>query len=212
MTFALLPVKDPRAAKQRLRSMLGEKERERLSRALYENMMGVLRAARGLDGILVATSDRQVADHARGAGAVVLEEADQRGHSHSADAAARHAMTLGAARVLMVPIDVPLATPAEIEQLLAVRDADVVIVPSADGTGTNALLRTPPDVIASCFGPGSFRRHAGEAQAKGARFEVMRPPGLVFDIDTPEDVRDLLRRAPGSPIARLLSAQCRSAS
>jgi 2-phospho-L-lactate/phosphoenolpyruvate guanylyltransferase len=212
MTFALLPVKDPRTAKQRLREVLNAEQRERLARAMYEEMMRVVQAARGLDRILVATNDEWVACHARSAGAIVLQEADQRGHSHSADRAARHAMTLGATSVLMLPIDVPLAAPSEIEQLLMPPAAGVVIVPSEDGTGTNALLRTPPDVIESRFGPGSFELHLAEARRKGVPARVLRPPGLAFDIDTPEDANQLLARAPDSPIARLLRAQWKFAS
>ena len=69
----------------------------------------------------------------------------------------------------------------------------MIIVPSSDGTGTNALVRTPPDAIASCFGPGSFRAHLDQARQRGVPAKVLRPAGLLFDIDTPEDVDELLR-------------------
>jgi 2-phospho-L-lactate guanylyltransferase len=86
----------------------------------------------------------------------------------------------------------------------------VVIVPSSDGAGTNALLRTPPDIIESRFGPGSFEAHWSQAQARGVPVEVARPAGLMFDIDTPEDVAELLVRAPDCRAARFL--QCLSTS
>ncbi len=116
-------------------------------------------------------------------------------------------MELGATTVLLVPIDVPLVTTAEFESLAAAAKPGVIIVPSADGTGTNALVRTPPDVIESRFGKNSFRAHLEQARAKGITAEVMRPPGIVFDVDTPEDVAELLARAPDSATARLLRAQ-----
>ena len=80
----------------------------------------------------------------------------------------------------------------------------IVIVPSSDGAGTNALLRTPPDVIESRFGPGSFAAHLEQARTRGVPAEVARPGGLMFDIDTPEDVAELLARAPGNRVARFL--------
>jgi 2-phospho-L-lactate guanylyltransferase len=83
----------------------------------------------------------------------------------------------------------------------------VIIVPSADGTGTNALVRTPADVIESRFGKDSFRAHLDQARAKGVAADVMRPPGIVFDIDTPEDIATLLARAPHSRTAELLRQQ-----
>jgi 2-phospho-L-lactate guanylyltransferase len=203
MKVAILPVKARADAKQRLTGFLTAAQREVLARVMFEEMLEKLTAARGIDRVVVATSDEAVAAHARQSAVTVYEERDQRGHSHSADRAARRAMDEGARTVLLLPIDVPLATTAEIESLAEAARPGVIIVPSADGSGTNALVRTPPDVIESRFGKDSFRAHleqAGDAL-------VMRPPGIVFDIDTPEDVAELLRRAPDCRIARLLRAQ-----
>lgn len=213
MIFALLPVKAPENAKQRLSGFLTAAQREMLARTMYAEVLAAMLACRALDHIAVVTSDARVADHARRRGALVFEEQEQRGHSRSADSAARKAREMGATSVLLMPIDVPLVTPAEIEALAAAAPrAGLVIVPSADGTGTNALLRTPPDAIESRFGPGSFRAHMEQARTRGIAAEVMRPPGLVFDIDTPEDIAELLARAPDCRIAQFLKTTCTFAS
>jgi 2-phospho-L-lactate guanylyltransferase len=204
MIFALLPVKSPASAKQRLSGLLTPAQRERLARMMYEETLAKLCSARGLDRVVVVTSDEAVAAHARRAGALVFDEQEQFSHSHSADAAARRAMSLGALTVLLAPIDVPLLTAAEIEDFAAMARRGVVIVPSSDGAGTNALLRTPPDIIESRFGPGSFAAHLEQAQARGVPAEIARPAGLMFDIDTPEDVAELLVRAPDCRVARFL--------
>jgi 2-phospho-L-lactate/phosphoenolpyruvate guanylyltransferase len=208
--FALLPVKSPRNAKQRLNGLLSGAQREELARVMYEHTLGELRRAEGIDRCVVVTSDAAVAGHARRSGALVFEECEQRSHSASADAACRRAMEMGAATALLVPIDVPLATAADFERLAAAARPGVAIVPSSDGTGTNALVRTPPDVIASRFGPGSFRAHTEQARAAGVTLEVLRLPGLMFDIDTPEDVAELLARAPESRAASYLRSACAS--
>src|ERR1700674_4501058 len=198
MICAVLPVKAPGDAKQRLKGSLSPSQREALARLMFQEVFSTLCTVRGLDRIIVATSDPAVADHASHSGATVFEEHEQRGHSHSADAAARRAMALGAATVLLLPIDVPLVTKAEIEDLIDAAQSSlaggVIIVPSSDGTGTNALVRTPPDAIASCFGPGSFQAHLDQARQRGVPAKVLRPAGLLFDIDTPEDVDELLTR------------------
>jgi 2-phospho-L-lactate guanylyltransferase len=107
-------------------------------------------------------------------------------------------------------------TKTEIEGLIHTSertpDRGVIIVPSSDGTGTNALVRTPPDAIASCFGPGSFQAHLDQARERGVPATVLRPAGLLFDIDTPEDVEELLRRAPDSRTAQWLRTQWTSVS
>jgi 2-phospho-L-lactate guanylyltransferase len=210
MIFALLPVKALRNAKERLSDILTPGEREALAWALYEHMLETLLSARGIDRTCVITSDERAADRARRAGATIFEESEQRSHSHSADAAARRAMELGAATVLMLPIDVPLVTAREIEELAANPARGVLIVPDAAGTGTNALVRTPPDAIESRFGPGSLRAHLEQARLRGVPAQVVRPPGLVFDVDTPADVAELLARAPDCRAAQLLKCVSRS--
>jgi len=212
MTFALLPVKARCDAKQRLSGFLSAPQREALARVMYEEVLEKIMAARGIDRVAVATSDESAATHARRSGAMVFEEREQRGHSHSADAAARRAIELGATTVLLLPIDVPLVTTGEIETLAAAARPGVIIVPSADGTGTNALVRTPPDVIESRFGSDSFYAHLEQARVRGVTAEVMRPAGLLLDIDTPEDLAELLARAPACRTAALLRAQWTSAS
>lgn len=212
MIFALLPVKDPRNAKQRLSTLLTAPQREALARAMYEQVLDTLLSVEGLDRVVVVTSDPAAARLAQRRRVEVFEEREQQGHSHSADTAARRAMDLGATTVILLPIDVPLVTKSEIEQLIAAAGPGVVIVPSSDGTGTNALVRTPPNAIQSRFGPSSFRAHVDQAEALGLAVKVLRPPGLVFDIDTPEDIAELMERAPTCRIAELLRSQWTSIS
>jgi 2-phospho-L-lactate guanylyltransferase len=206
--FAILPVKSPRNAKQRLDGYLPATCREALARLMFEQTIASLVRAEGIDRVLVATSDAQIAGHSRAMGVLVVEESEQLSHSASADAACLRAAEMGATTALLVPIDVPLAVPEDFERLAAAarprRQPSLVIVPSADGTGTNALVRTPPDAIPSRFGPGSFRIHLDLARTRGVPASVLRLPGLMFDIDTPEDVAELQVRAPQNRVAAFL--------
>jgi len=216
LIFAILPVKSPHNAKQRLKEFLAVEERETLARMLYTQTLAALCKASGIDRVAVVTCDAEVAGHARRAGALVFEENEQVSHSVSADAACLRAMELGASTVLLVPIDVPTVTPADFSQLaasarpFASARPGVIVVPSSDGTGTNALVRTPPDCIESRFGPGSCRAHLDQARSRGLPAEVLRIPGLMFDLDTPEDVAEFLARTEESQISSFLRAACAS--
>jgi 2-phospho-L-lactate guanylyltransferase len=209
MIFSILPVKSPRNAKQRLQGFLDREQREMLARLLYRQTLAALCEAEGIDRVVVATSDFEIAEHARACGVMVFEESEQVSHSVSADAACLRAMALGATAALLVPIDVPTVTPHDFTQLAAATArGGLTIVPSSDGTGTNALVRTPPDCIQSRFGPGSFRAHLGQASAKGLAASVLRLPGLMFDIDTPEDVAELLAMPRECSISSFLRSAC----
>ena len=123
MIFAILPVKSPKNAKQRLKGFLAVEQRETLARMLYRQTLAALCQAEGIDRVVVVTSDLEVAEHARRSGALVFEENEQVSHSVSADAACLRAMEMGASTVLLVPIDVPTATPADFTRLAAARAA-----------------------------------------------------------------------------------------
>jgi 2-phospho-L-lactate guanylyltransferase len=82
---------------------------------------------------------------------------------------------------------------AELDDLIG-RPADppsVLIVPDRHGTGTNALLLTPPDAIDPSFGPGSRDRHEADAASAGIGHVVVELPTLALDVDTPEDLEHL---------------------
>jgi len=70
----------------------------------------------------------------------------------------------------------------------------MVIVPSRDGTGTNAMLRTPPTLFPSHFGGGSFAKHLAEAENANARVVVRRNSRLEMDVDDEADLRALLKQ------------------
>jgi len=208
MIFAILPVKSPQNAKQRLTGFLSVQERQTLARMLYRQTLAALRRAEGIDRVVVATSDPEIAEYAHSSGVMVFEESEQVSHSVSADAACLRAMEMGASTALLAPIDVPTVIPADFTHLAASARPGLIIVPSSDGTGTNALVRTPPDCIQSRFGPGSFRIHLDQALAKGLRADVLRLPGLMFDIDTPEDVAEFLATPRTCSVSSFLRSAC----
>jgi 2-phospho-L-lactate guanylyltransferase len=130
----------------------------------------------------------------------VVDDPVERGQSAAALRGIRAAVAGGAARVLLVPGDCPALDPGEVAALLAGEGDGVTIVPDRHGSGTNALLIAPPEVLAPAFGPGSFARHAALARAAGATVRVAHLPSLELDVDTPEDLealRSALAARPG---------------
>lgn len=65
----------------------------------------------------------------------------------------------------------------------------LVIAPCRHGTGTNALLLRPPDLIRFAFGPDSFAVHCTASRTAGAEPIIYRADNIAFDLDTPEDWR-----------------------
>jgi 2-phospho-L-lactate guanylyltransferase len=179
-------------AKQRLAEELTAHARRALVEAMYSDVLVALRRAKEVSSTLVITADRHAQRIAGGHGAQVLDEPEL-GHNPAAAAGIRVARDQGVHRALLVPGDCPMIDPAELDALIsrAGGDSSALIVPDRHGTGTNALLLTPPDALIPSFGPGSARRHLAEAGRNGTAAEVVEVPSLALDVDTPEDLAEL---------------------
>jgi len=199
--LAILPFKGFDQAKQRLRDTLGVQPRRALVEAMFADVLIALRRTTVLRGILVVSADTVAQRIAQGYGAEVVDD-DQRGHNQAAARGIAHARQAGAGRVLLVPGDCPLLDPAELTELISAPAPvrSVAIVPDRHGSGTNALLISPPGAFGPAFGPGSRARHEQKAQAAGLEARTVILPSLALDVDTPEDLTEIeatLRRVRG---------------
>ena len=190
MKAILVPVKEFRASKERLAPHYSEDERAALARALCEDIFEVVAQVR-VDRVYVVSGEDHALDLTRKRNWRAIGESEQISESASVDAASRLCAVEGVQALLRLPIDIPLTTPGDIEALFAALEPapSVVIVPSRDGPGTNALLRSPPDLFPSHFGPDSFALHLNEAERIGARIRIIRNERVALDIDDPEDLR-----------------------
>jgi 2-phospho-L-lactate guanylyltransferase len=193
MRALLLPIKDLRQAKQRLALFLNPQERFGLAQAMLADTIRAVRGVRLADEIFVVTNYAPAMQAAKENGWELLREEQQISESVSVDAASRHCAACGVTALLRLPLDVPLVQASDIDELLALECAApaLVIVPSRDGTGTNAIMRTPPTLFPSHFGNGSFVKHCTEGQHAGAQIFTRRNARLEMDVDDEADLRAL---------------------
>jgi 2-phospho-L-lactate guanylyltransferase len=195
MRALLLPIKDLSNAKKRLIGVLTPEQRFGLAAAMLADTFRAVQGVRRADKIFVVTNYQPAMDMARANGWEILTEERQISESDSVDVASRICEGRGVTALLRVPLDVPLVQAGDIDDLLAVECEEpvMVIVPSRDGMGTNAILRMPPALFPSHFGMGSFAKHVGEADRIGARVIFRRSERLEMDVDDEADLRALLR-------------------
>ena len=192
-TWALVPLKAPERAKSRLAGVLNPAQRTRLVLELAEGVITALRATRGIDYVAVVTASPVIAELSRALHARPLLQAADEGMSAALDAGLRELQPHAPARVLMVPGDLPLISPAALAAFLdgAGRSPGVAIVPDRHHVGTNLLLCSPPDAIAPCFGEHSFERHLAAAGTAGVDARVLDIAELALDLDEPQDLEYL---------------------
>jgi 2-phospho-L-lactate guanylyltransferase len=179
--------------------------------AMLADVLGACAATAELAGVVVVTSDPTAAALARArAGATVLPDHDPpQGMNAAVVRGLEAAAGRGAEAVLVLTADLPLAHPDDLAAILAASPPgpSAVLVPSRDGTGTNAMLLRPPGALDPRLGPDSLARHAAQADRRGVVVRRLERPALALDVDTPRDLAALLvvggRCATRSACARL---------
>lgn len=188
------------AAKQRLAAGVDPERRRELAAAMLADVLEAIGGARALERLIVVTGDPVAQELAAEAEAEVVPDPEDAGHVEAAQAGIARAEVEGAERVVLLAGDCPLLDPRELDRLLTgVPGSYVGIVPDRHGTGTNALLLSPPSAIVPAFGEGSRERHVEAARQAGIPFGLEELPSIELDLDTPGDVIALTRELAKAP-------------
>jgi 2-phospho-L-lactate/phosphoenolpyruvate guanylyltransferase len=190
--WAVVPVKPLRRGKSRLAGLLSEDQRTKLNQEMLAHTLKILRAVPEIEQTLVISRDPAALALAREHGARTVREEGAPRLNLALRRATLFAKTYVTRGVLIVPMDLPLMTPSDIDTMVDKshgNDPVIVIAPDRHRQGTNALLVSPAGQIEYEFGPGSFQRHCDLAQMSGARLEICELPNLALDVDYPEDLQ-----------------------
>ncbi len=198
---AIVPLRSPGEGMTRLEGRLMRSERAALAAAMLADVARALTAG-GVHRIVVAANGTGAADAARALGLDVTLDPPS---THDVNAALRAAMPrLGTVGTLMiVTADLPRLTVADVRAVLD-EDAQVVVAATNDG-GTGALLRRPPNVIGTAYGPGSAAKHMRLARNLGVATVAVDSPGFKLDIDTFDDLLELVEEPVGGATGQVIN-------
>lgn len=200
-TWALVPLKSSERAKSRLAGTLDAEQRQRLFFAMARRVILALRESRNIDAVAVVTSSLEVRAFAESLNALPVVQQEDAGMSPAIEAALRILNGMHPERVLIVAGDLPLVCASAVDEIFTgqVCREHVVVVPDRHRDGTNALLCSPPQAIAPCFGSSSFRRHLAAARAANLATRVAEIERLALDLDCADDLEHLRSRPGAQP-------------
>lgn len=204
--WAIVPVKPFAVAKSRLSPVLDAEQRAKLAEAMLCDTLATVTSEKRITGVCVVTSDPQAAFIAGRHGARVLD--DTVGELNGALEAGRVWVKANAkaAPLLVVPADLPMARPIDLDKLLnRMRGSKTAVMAAAhDGEGTNAIVLSEDAQLPFAFGPGSFKRHLAIAEHNGIKVETPLIDGIARDLDRPEDIAPILSRTSSSKTVTFL--------
>jgi 2-phospho-L-lactate guanylyltransferase len=164
---------------------------------MFRDVLNAALAARMVERVAVVTCDQALLALARSAGAMVVDEDYPRGLNSAVRLATTKLAPMGASSVCTLLSDIPLVCTEDIEAAFAAMPSEergVVLVPSRDFSGTNMMVRRPPDVIASQFGRFSLVRHLQDCRNRGIACRILRLERPALDLDLPIDLQEFERR------------------
>jgi 2-phospho-L-lactate guanylyltransferase len=200
-----VPIKNTASAKQRLAAILDQPARTQLAQAMLTDVLTALHEWKNRPKVGIVTSEPYATKLARDYQFEVIPDPDNPGETGAIEMATRVCVERGEDSTLVIPADIPLIQPWELEEIYKHAPAQgTVLVPAGDGRGTNAVLRRPANLFPLRFGNDSFKPHHAVALAAGKPCIVLSLPGIAVDVDRPPDLRQLLS-LPGETHAQRLA-------
>ena len=188
---ALIPVKSLDETKSRLATHLTHPQRVALTLDMLKHVICVLRQSALLTEVSVVSADERVLRRVESWGAMALSE-ECAGHNPALTAAAERLRAGGTDALLTMSADLPLLQPRDIRDMVEQsKTHSIVLAPSQDSTGTNAILVRPPLAIPYVFGINSFQHYQQEARQRQLATAIYRNSGTALDIDTIDDITAL---------------------
>lgn len=203
----LVPVKNLSAAKQRLAAVLDQPSRTALAQAMLHDVLAALHGWKNRPQVAVVSSDPYAIKLAEEYKFEIIRDPKNPGETGAIEMATRQCVEQGVESTLVIPADIPLIQSWELEEILNQAPVEgSVLVPAADGRGTNAAFRRPANLFPLRFGNDSFKPHHAAAQATGKPCIVLNLPGIAVDVDNPADLQQLIS-LPGETRAQGLARE-----
>ncbi len=182
--IAIIAVNARARCKTRLAGLLGVDGRVALARAMLARVLAAARATPAVDAVLVVSPERDRVPR----DVPVIEDGGV-GLNEAMEAGRREARGRGAISLLLLPADLPLLRPADLDRLARTAgQGGVAIAPDRRGLGTNGLYLPAAATFDFRYGPGSRAWHEAEARRRGLPVRRVVARGLRADLDTAEDV------------------------
>ena len=189
---AIIPVKTFSKSKTRLN--LSSDKREALCKIMLEEVVGTIFNSKIFDTILVVSKDEDALKLTKRFGAQEIFDNEESGVNHAVSLADNFLANNGCDTSIVFPQDIPFMQIEDIENLVLFQKSlkSVLVVPSRRFDGTNALLRSPTNLMKTHYDEDSYKIHLHVGKSLTFNTSLVLLRRIMLDIDNQEDLKLLL--------------------
>ena len=192
-TCAVIPVKTFAQAKTRLN--LPKINREKICKVMLKEVLCTVSNSQHIDKIMLVSKDEQALKLGRQFNVIEIFD-DESGVNHAVHLADEYALNNGYDCSIVFPQDIPVMKTSDIDDLLGfVKDMiSVIIVPSRQLNGTNALVRYPSNIMDTQYDMGSYAFQLDTARMTAQNVSIALIRRIMLDIDDENDLTFMLNQ------------------
>ena len=192
-TCAIIPVKTFSIAKKRLN--VQQIAKEKLCMLKLEEVLDTISQCKLIDKIIIVSKDEAALKLGRPLDVVEIFD-DESGVNNAIHLADQYTSEKKFDCSIIFPQDIPLMKSIDIDNLLGFVKSEnsVIVVPSRQFNGTNALVRCPANIIDTRYDMGSYTYQIDAARTKTKNISVALIRRIMLDIDDESDLAFMLKQ------------------
>lgn len=176
---------------------------------MLQDVLKAVASSDKIESTIVVSPEQEAVNLAKSLGFSTLLEKTQRGVNIAVNTANEYCLNNGASSTIILPADIPLIKPGDIKKIVNAsrNNKSVVIIPSKRLDGTNALLRSPPDIIPTSYDIESYFSHKKYALQQKIPISIIKLHSVMLDLDIPEDLEEFMAKVSDTKTYKFLSQE-----
>jgi len=190
---AIVPVKTFSKAKKRLN--LQQAVKEKICNLMLQEVLKTVSNCELINKIVLVSKDEAALKIGRQFGAIEIFD-NESGVNDAVSLADQYLSDKEFDCSVIFPQDIPIMTSSDIGNLLnfVKSNRSVIIVPSRQFNGTNALVRCPADIMKTSYDMGSYTFQMDAARTKTENISIALIRRMMLDIDDEYDLAFMLKQ------------------
>ena len=192
-TCAIIPVKTFDIAKTRLK--LSKTRKEEICKAMLDEVLNTVSNSQLIDKIILVSKDEMALKLGKRFNTAEIFD-DESGVNHAVYLADQYILDNNYDRSVIFPQDIPMMRSFDIDNLLGFSEYknSIIIVPSRQLNGTNALVRYSINVMKTQYDRGSYVFQLDAAKAVSQNVSIALIRRIMLDIDDEHDLTFMLNQ------------------